>query len=88
MQRKAGRWSFITGEKGRNRVRVFAHPDTGRLFLELRENGAKRRIALGHRDREAAKLKAEEVAAALRRPNRVFQPTSRSARSLTITYGR
>jgi integrase len=69
MQRKAGRWSFITGEKGRNRVRVFAHPDTGRLFLELRENGAKRDSSLGHRDREAAKLKAEEIAAALRRPD-------------------
>lgn len=68
-RRTGGCWSFIAGEKGRNRVRAFEHPATGRLFLEVRENGCKRRIALGHRDREAAKLKAEEVAAALRRPD-------------------
>ncbi len=61
------RWSYSTGERGRNRVRVFEHPETGTLFLELREGGHRRRIALGHRDRDAAKRKAEEVVAALRR---------------------
>lgn len=61
------RWSYSTGERGRNRVRAFAHPATGRLFLELYDHGARRRIALGHTDRDAAKQKAEEVATALRR---------------------
>jgi len=61
------RWSYSTGERGRNRVRAFTHPSTGCLFLELYEGSKRRRIALGHRDRERAKAKAEEVATALRR---------------------
>jgi len=63
------RWSYSTGERGRNRVRVFAHQDTGRLFLEFSDGGRKKRMALGHSDREAAKLKAEELAAKLRKPD-------------------
>lgn len=65
-------WSYMAGEKGRNRVRVFAHPDTGRMFLEFRdEGGHKRRAALGHRDEELAKAKAEAVAVALRNPEKL-----------------
>ncbi len=59
-------WSYSTGERGRNRVRAFEHPTTGLLFLEFSDNGARRRVALSHRDREAAKGKAEELARALR----------------------
>ena len=59
-------WSFATGERGRNRVRAFAHPVTGRMFLEFREAGRRTRVALGHRDREAAKDAAERAASALR----------------------
>ena len=62
-------WSFSTGERGRNRVRAFAHPVTGRLFLEFTDHGRRKRVALGHRDQETAKGKAEEVATALRRPD-------------------
>ncbi len=61
------RWSYSTGERGRNRVRAFEHPKTGTLFLEFAEGGQRKRIALGHRDREMAKAKTEELAAALRR---------------------
>lgn len=61
------RWSYSTGERGRNRVRAFAHPKTGTLFLEFADAGQRKRVALGHRDREAAKAKAEELATALRR---------------------
>ena len=61
------RWSYSTGEWGRNRVRAFEHPKTGRIFLEFADAGKRKRVALGHRDREAAKAKAEEVAGALRR---------------------
>ncbi|MBA4071442.1 MAG: hypothetical protein C0497_06335 [Gemmatimonas sp.] len=59
-------WSFATGERGRNRVRAFAHPVTGRMFLEFREAGRRTRVALGHRDIEAAKTAAENAASALR----------------------
>ncbi len=61
-------WSYVTGEKGRNRVRAFAHPVTGRLYLEVREGGRKTRASLGHRDRDVAKAKADELAARLRHP--------------------
>lgn len=61
------KWSYSTGERGRNRVRAFEHPITKRLFLEFTDTGKRKRIALGHRDRELAKAKAEEVAAALRK---------------------
>lgn len=61
------RWSFSTGERGRNRVRAFEHPKTGTMFVEFAEAGQRKRLALGHRDREAAKAKAEELAAVLRR---------------------
>ena len=73
-------WSYSAGEWGRNRVRAFEHPRTGRFFLELTESGKRKRIALGHRNCEAAKAKAEEVALALRRgePNESKDPTLRS----------
>jgi integrase len=61
------RWSYSTGERGRNRVRALAHPKTGGLFLEFADGRKRKRVALGHRDREAAKTKAEDLAAALRR---------------------
>ena len=60
------RWSYSTGERGRNRVRAYEHQTTGLLFLEFSDRGTRTRIALGHRDREVAKTKAEELAIALR----------------------
>ncbi len=60
-------WSYCTGERGRNRVRAFEHPETGRLFLEFADSGRRKRVALGHRDRDVAKAKAEELATNLRR---------------------
>lgn len=66
MNRNRERWSYIAGEKGRNRVRAFTDARTGLLYLELRSDGRKERIALGHVDREAAKRSAEEVALRLR----------------------
>jgi len=60
------RWSYCTGERGRNRVRAFEHPESDSLFLEFADRGRRSRVALGHRDRSAARAKAEELAAALR----------------------
>lgn len=62
--RKAG--SYITGEKGVNRVRLFAHPRTKLLFLEYRAESRKKRIALGHADQAKGKEAADALAAALR----------------------
>lgn len=66
MNRNRESWSYIAGEKGRNRVRAFTDARTGLLYLELKSDGRKKRIALGHGDREAAKRSAEEVALRLR----------------------
>jgi len=60
------RWSYSTGERGRNRVRAYEHPKTGRIFLEFSDSGRRRRVALGHRIQEAAKTKADELALAFR----------------------
>jgi integrase len=81
--RKAKRWSYSAGEWGVNRVRVFDRGSKGiyREFFEtIPEAGDKRRrvrMALGHADRERAKVKADEVALAFRRqePVRPAEPT-------------
>lgn len=62
------RISFIAGDKGRNRVRLYPHPRTGTLYLEYRnEGGAKKRVALGHADFPRGKVQANDLAAALLR---------------------
>lgn len=65
------RWSWVTGEKGCNRVRVFTHPKSGLLYLEWQEprgdgRMGRRAEALGHTDRAAAKVAAEARAQQLR----------------------
>src|SRR5579862_7633472 len=67
--RKLKTWSYICGEKGANRVRVFVHP-TGKVFAEYRKAGRKTRRSLEHCDYERAKREADELAAALRQPAR------------------
>jgi integrase len=63
--------SYVTGEKGKNRVRVFTDPRTGKVYLEYRDNqGRKARTACGHRDFASAKAQADELAAQLRHPDR------------------
>jgi integrase len=60
------RWSYSTGERGQNRVRAFEHPVTGLIFLEFSDSGRRRRVALSHKIHDAAKVKADELALALR----------------------
>jgi integrase len=68
----ASLWSWSTGERGKNRVRVCERRRGGTLVLEVYEPSpttrrpAVRRISLGHADHAEAKAKAEEVARALR----------------------
>ena len=60
-------WSYIAGEKGRNRVRVYERPGHG-IWIDYRdEAGTRIRQPLKHTDRERAKLRADEVAAEFRR---------------------
>ena len=82
-----GRWSYSVGERGRNRVRAFAHPETGRMHLEYYEparTGERpkvRRLALGHSDKELAKEAAEKLAAELRRS---APPTTAKLKLVTL----
>jgi len=63
--------SYVTGEKGKNRVRVFVDPRSGKVYLEYRDDrGRKARTACGHRDFASAKAQADELAAQLRQPDR------------------
>ncbi len=64
---KRGR-SYITGEKGTNRVRLHAHPRNGTLMLEFRdEEGTKKRVSLRHSDFTRGKEAADSLAAELRK---------------------
>ena len=60
---KRSRRSYGAGEWGRNRVRVFPDPKTGRIQIEWRDNGRRRSKSLGHRDWARAKRQADEFAA-------------------------
>lgn len=66
-KRKA--WSYLAGEKGRNRVRVYEDGPGGVLLVEFyKGSGGRRkrqRVSLGHRDRLRAKRQADEIAAGL-----------------------
>jgi len=60
-------WSYSTGERGRNRVRVAQDAGrSNRLFVEFRDNGRKVRQYLAYRDRGRAKEQAEQMAAGFR----------------------
>ena len=60
-------WSYSTGERGANRVRVYERSDLG-IWIDFRDEHGKRcRHPLGTDDRAAAKGKADEIAAKFRR---------------------
>jgi integrase len=73
--------SFITGEKGTNRVRLYPHPRDGILFLEYyAEDGSRQRVSLHHRDLGVGKQAAEDLAAELRK-------TGGANRTAVLTLG-
>lgn len=61
---KQKHWSYMAGEKGRNRVRAF-EVKGGRLHLEFMEHGRRKSISLGHSNHTDAKEEADRVAAGL-----------------------
>ena len=66
---KRSRRSYGAGEWGRNRVRVFPDPKTGRYQIEWRENGRRLTRSLGHREWVRAKKQADEFAAGFAGPD-------------------
>jgi integrase len=55
-------WSYSTGERGRNRVRVFEHRP-GIIYIEFYVDRSRKRHSLEHGDRIKAKTQADEAAA-------------------------
>lgn len=79
-------WSYIAGEKGRNRVRVYERAGFG-IWIDYRDSDGKRvRHPLNLDDRDRAKLKADEVAAGFRRSE--LRPRAVTLRSLFDIYER
>ena len=66
---KRSRRSYGAGEWGRNRVRVFPDPKTGRYQIEWRENGRRLTRSLEHREWVRAKKQADEFAAGFAGPD-------------------
>ena len=60
---KRNRRSYGTGERGRNRVRIFLDPKTGLFQIEWRENGRRLSRSLKRRDWRRAKGQADQFAA-------------------------
>jgi integrase len=63
-------WSYRTEEKGINRVRAFAHPVSGRLYLEFYDGDQRLTEPLRHEDKAEAKAQADRLAVALRQADR------------------
>ena len=67
--------SYIAGEKGRNRVRLFTWPSQGTaLWVDFQEAGRRRKQCLGHADWDRAKRQADEIAARLGQGETLPQP--------------
>ena len=74
--------SYSAGEKGRNRVRVFADPKTGVFQIEWSNAGQRRQRSLKHRDLSRAKQTADEVAAGLAS----YQPPTQAPLTLQALF--
>ena len=85
---KRSRRSYGAGEWGRNRVRVFPDPKTGRYQIEWRENGRRLTRSLKHRDWSRAKRQADEAAAglAVHEPNGKAEPEPLTLGTLLEIY--
>lgn len=79
------RWSYSTGERGRNKVRAFEH-QSGVLMLEFSDRGKRTRISLGHKDRTRAKQQADDAAAKLGREEDL-KPKEITLGALFDSYG-
>jgi integrase len=80
-------WSYKAGEKGRNRVRVYEDNKTGIILAEFYEDGKRKRVSLGHRDRAKAKQQADDIAAAIGKAETISSPVDVTLRELFDIYG-
>jgi integrase len=82
-------WSYIAGEKGQNRVRVFERACKGRraaIWIDFNDAQERRvRQPLGHCERERAKLEADDIAARFRR-HEARSPGAATLQTLIDTY--
>src|SRR5690349_19084645 len=86
-RRKAKAWSYIAGEKGKTRVRVYERKGYG-CWIDIRDEEGKRiRRALSTTDREEAKAKADDLALQFRRDSK-RQPTELTLAALIDIYNR
>ena len=89
--RSAGRkmWSYVTGKKGRNRIRVFAWPEKGdSLWVDYRVHGKRIKTALGHSDRDRAERQADEIKRQLSAGSVELAGTTPSLQTLFDIYER
>lgn len=75
--------SYITGEKGRNRVRVFADRRSGIMQIEWWEGPRRCLASLKHRDWELAKSQADDLAADYPKPEE--KPEDSEPQPLTLS---
>lgn len=61
MAKKQKLWSYQAGERGVNRVNLFDRGMRG-MYLEYRDSGTRKRVALGRITRDEGKRKADELA--------------------------
>jgi len=81
-------WSYKAGEKGRNRVRVFAWPEQGKsLWIDYRDGGRRIQKPLGHADKDRAKREADDVAGRWGQDTKV-RPAALTLRTLFDIYER
>lgn len=70
----ATNWSYTTGEKGRNRVRVYERSGSGIIYLEFVEEDpetgrrTRRRLSTGHADRGGGEAAGRPAGGQTRRP--------------------
>lgn len=73
MGKHTERWNYVAREKGRNRIQVFERSGGRNFAIECWDvdpgtgHSKRRRMSLGHRDREQAKAQADELASKLAR---------------------
>ena len=84
---KSKHWSYSTGERRLNRVRVYERQGYG-IWIDYRdEGGTRRRHPLGTTDRAEAKAQADEIAAKFRRGTK-RQPNQLTLAELIDSYER
>ena len=88
-KRRKKRFSYSTGERGRNRVRAFRHSANGKLYLEFRVEGKRHSTRLDTSDEEEAKKLADELSVSFGRlADEEAEADQGSVRTLIDRYGR